>query len=63
MKFNIFRPNAPINSQSSNNTQMTNSYYNLSHQCLNKVQEYQKRKNMTGALARNGLNTLCLEFF
>ena len=24
MKFNIFRPNVPINSQSSNSTQMTN---------------------------------------
>ena len=54
MKFNIFRPNVPINSQSLNNTQMTNSYYSLSHQCLNKVQEYQKRKNMIGASARNG---------
>ena len=63
MEFNIFRPNAPINSQSSNNTQMTNSYYNLSHWYLHKEQKYEKRKNMTGALIRNGLNTLCLECF
>ena len=54
MNFDIFRPNAPISSQSLNNTQMTNSCYNLFHWCLHKVQEYEKRKNMTGALARNG---------
>ena len=61
MKFNIFRPNVSINSQSLNNTQMTNSFYNLSHWCLHKVQENKKCKNMTGALVRNGLNTLCLD--
>ena len=63
MKFNIFRPNATINSQGLNNTQMTNSFNNLSHWCLHKVQENEKRKNMTGALVRNGLNTLYLECF
>ena len=63
MKFNIFCPNATINSQSLNNTQMTNSYYNLSHWCLHKEQKYEKRKNITGVLIRNGLNTLCLECF
>ena len=52
----IFRPNASINPQSLNNTQMTNSFYNLSHWCLNKVQENEKRKSMTGALVRHGLN-------
>ena len=63
LKFNIFRPNASIKSQSLNNTQMTDSFNNLSHWCLHKVQEYEKRKNMAGALVRNGLNTLCLECF
>ena len=52
MNFDIFR--APINSQSLSNTQMTNSYYSLFHWCLHKVQECEKRENMTGALVRNG---------
>ena len=46
MKFNIFRPNAPKNSQCLNSSQMINSYYNLSHWRLHKVQEYEKRKNI-----------------
>ena len=58
MKFNIFRPNAPVNSQSLNNTQMTNSYHNVSHWCLHKVQEYENCKNIAGALVRSRLNTL-----
>ena len=40
---------------------MANSFNNLSHWCLHKVQENEKRKNMTEALVRDGLNTLCLE--
>ena len=32
-------------------------------ECLRKMQENEKRKNMTGALVRNRLNTLCLKCF
>ena len=53
MKFSMLCPNAPINSESLNITQ----YYNLFHLFVHKVQEYEKRKNLTGALVRNGLNT------
>ena len=42
---------------------MPNSYYNLSHWGLHKVQDYEKCKNMTGVLVRTGLNTICLECF
>ena len=61
MKFNIFCPNAPVNSQSLNNTQMTKSYYNLSQFIPHKAQEYEKCKDMTGSLVGNRLNTLYLE--
>ena len=43
MEFNVSRPNGLINSQSLNNTQMTNSYYILSHWCLHKMQKYKKK--------------------
>ena len=50
MKFDIFRPNAFINSQSLNNTQVTNSFNKLSHWYLHKVQENEKRKNMNRSI-------------
>ena len=59
MKFNIFRPNAPTNSQSSNR---------LSHITINPTDVYIRCKNTKNtnpdrrALIRNGLNTLCLHF-
>ena len=63
MKFKMFGPNSPVNSQSWNSTQVTNSYYNLSHWFLHNVLECEKRKNMTEALVRNELNASCFECF